>query len=1087
MKFIADFHVHSHYSIATSKDLKPEYLDYWARLKGVKVVGTGDFTHPGWLKELKEKIRPAEQGLFELKPDYRLDQGSSAAGSFEKEIRFLLTAEISNIYKKNGRVRKVHNLVFVPDFTAAETLQRELSKIGNITSDGRPILGLDSRDLLEIALDCSDETLFVPAHIWTPWFSVLGAKSGFDSIEECYEDLAGHIYAVETGLSSDPPMNWICSFLDNYTLISNSDAHSPGKLGREANLFETGLSYSEIIDAVKSGRPDRFPGTIEFFPQEGKYHYDGHRKCGLCWDPLETLKHGGICPVCGKKVTVGVMSRVGELADRDNLSERGERPPFYSLIPLKEILAEILGTGPQSKKISQAYTSILQKAGSEFDILLNLPLEEIEKAGNELLAEAVKRMRNREVFIEEGFDGEYGRIKTFQENENKSFKSQELLFKDLIQEQPARKPKRALFNFDLEEYRRLRELTARQEPPRELEPALFPRQTDITTGLNIEQQKAAGHFRGPALIIAGPGTGKTRTLTFRIANLIQNRGIKPESILAVTFTNKAADEMKERLKALLDDAAVLSRPTVSTFHAFGLSILKSYCRKLGREEPFSILDEEDRKRILCEEILPEKDRTEKTNIFSTAITKVKQNLLSATEMTPGPLPEIFNKYELFLKSQNTFDLDDLIYLPVKLFSEEPAVLADYRKKIGWILIDEYQDINFAQYRMMKMLRPNKNANICVIGDPNQAIYGFRGAEVKFINRFIDDYPEAAVYTLKKSYRCSQCILQASSQVIQDGPGGRGSLLQGLSQGVKINIVENGTEKSEAEFVARTIESMMGGLRFFSMDSQISGGDRVREIESLSDFAVLCRTARQMEAIEKAFNDHSIPYQKIGDSSFFKKEPVKSVIDLMKLLINHQNRFLRNKLIDKKIISDETLLELSEQSRGRPVREIIGKILASCFCAGSAENEPSLKRLLDLAAGFGADPEDFVRFAVLGVGVDMYRPNAENVALMTLHSSKGLEFECVFITGCEDRLLPYSLFENQESDYQEERRLFYVGMTRARRFLFLTHARKRYLFGREYRLDKSPFLAGIEEELTEQSTAEYRKRKTKEDAQLSLGF
>ena len=283
MKFIADFHIHSHYSRATSKELVPEYLEYWAKLKGITIVGTGDFTHPGWVKELKEKLIPAEPGLFKLKQEYKSEDLETPFLS-DKEVRFLLTAEISNIYKKNDRVRKVHNVIFAPDFDTIEKIQQKLIAINaNITSDGRPILGLDSRDLLEMVLDANENCFFVPAHIWTPWFSVLGSKSGFDSIAECFADLAGHIYAVETGLSTDPPMNWMCSFLDNYTLTANSDAHSPERLGRNSNRFDTELSYDALIGAMKTGDPHHFSGSIDLFPQEGKYHYDGHRKCDVCW------------------------------------------------------------------------------------------------------------------------------------------------------------------------------------------------------------------------------------------------------------------------------------------------------------------------------------------------------------------------------------------------------------------------------------------------------------------------------------------------------------------------------------------------------------------------------------------------------------------------------------------------------------------------------------------------------------------------------------------------------------------------------------------------------------------------------------
>ncbi len=1070
MKFIADLHIHSHYSIATSKNLIPEYLHLWAGLKGIKVVGTGDFTHPGWVKELKEKLEPAEPGLFRLKDEYKKNADIQTLTSSDNEVRFLLTSEISSIYKKDGKVRKVHNLIFAPDFKTVEKIQQKLVKIGgNITSDGRPILGLDSRDLLEIVLSCSDKSFFVPAHIWTPWFSALGSKSGFDSIEECYDDLSDHIFAVETGLSTDPPMHWICSFLDKYRLLSNSDAHSPEKLGRNANIFNTEISYNAIIDAIKTGNPEHFIGTINLFPQEGKYHYDGHRKCNMCWSPLETLKHNEICPVCGKKITVGVMNRIAQLADRYDPLQREKRLPFYSIIPLKEIISEILEVGPSSKRVAYAYNTLLQKTGSELDLLLNLSVGEIEKASNNLLSEAIRRMRNRQVYVKEGFDGEFGKVKVFQEGEKESFGSQDLLFKHMIQAKPLRP--RKLINFDLKEYARLKETLVQQSP------ASVENKPE-TWELNPEQQRASEHFSGPALIIAGPGTGKTQTLTYRIANLVQHKNINPEHVLAVTFTNKAANEMKKRLYSLLDKET--DKLKVCTFHALGYSILKEQHAKIGWNKQFSILDEDDKKLVL------QKIGCEKKQIgnISEVITNAKQNLKSVEEIEDKDSRDIFLKYKTILHEQNSFDLDDLIYCPVKLFVDFPEVLSQYRKKYQWCMVDEYQDINFAQYQMIRSLMPKVNSNLCVIGDPNQAIYGFRGADVKFIRKLLKDYPEAAVYRLKKTYRCSDYILKASNEVIDSKEFGQG-LCETTQKGVKIKIVENSSEKSEAEFVARTIEKMIGGLRFFSIDSRIADGIEDSKIKSLSDFVVLCRINRQIKDLEKAFNDHSIPYQTIGDTPFFKKEPVKSIIDMLKLAINPENNLLKDKLVAKKIIFYKELEKLNGLNINKSVKDVLITIINTYFSKKKLENETQFKNLLDLADDFGNDLEKFLQFAVLGTGVDTYKPNVENVTLMTLHSAKGLEFKCVFIVGCEDGLLPYSLFKNQKSDPEEERRLLYVGMTRTKRFLFLSHAKKRFILGREYHLKRSPFLSNIEKELIELSKTDHKKKEDKENLQMTL--
>lgn len=423
MRFIADLHIHSKYSRATSRDMSPEALWKWAQLKGISVIGTGDFTHPKWLQELNEKLEPAGNGLYRLKKDYRT---GDIPRFCRAEVFFMLSAEISCIYSKNGKTRKVHSIILIPDLSDAIKINTALSKIGNLNSDGRPILGLDAKELLRIVLDASPDAVLVPAHAWTPHFSVFGAVSGFDSLEECFEELAPHIYAVETGLSSDPSMNWRLSALDRITLISNSDAHSPGKIGREANVFDTDFSYRAIMDAMKIKKG--FLGTIEFFPEEGKYHYDGHRVCGVSLSPKETIKHNYLCPACGKKVTVGVMHRVESLADRAVGYKPSGAPSFYSIIPLPEIIAETLKVGVNSKAVEREYQNLLQKLGNEFKILMDVSLHAIEEAGSPRLREAISRMRNGDVHIAPGYDGEFGKIKIFEAVKRKEIKGQSMLF-----------------------------------------------------------------------------------------------------------------------------------------------------------------------------------------------------------------------------------------------------------------------------------------------------------------------------------------------------------------------------------------------------------------------------------------------------------------------------------------------------------------------------------------------------------------------------------------------------------------------------------------------------------------------------------
>jgi len=425
MKFIADFHIHSHYSRATSKKLNPENIEYWAKIKGINVVGTGDSTHPGWVKELQEKLEPAGNGLYKLKAEYQLLESKEL--SIKEPVYFILSAEISNIYKKFERVRKVHNVCVFPDFETVIAYNEKLARIGNIISDGRPILGLDSQILFEMLLETNANSMLIPAHIWTPWFSVLGSKSGFDTIDECYGELTKHIFAVETGLSSDPPMNRTCSFLDKFRLVSNSDAHSPEKLGREANIFDTELSYMGIYNSLKNDKG--FLGTIEFFPEEGKYHYDGHRACDVCFEPQETMKHNGLCPVCNKPVTKGVAYRVAELADRKETEIPKFNQTHKSITPLPEILAEIHNVkSTKSKKVVANYFELINSLGSEFHILLDADLALVKKKGGSKIAEGIKRLRTGQVHIKEGYDGEFGRVKVFNQDPPSSDISVELFF-----------------------------------------------------------------------------------------------------------------------------------------------------------------------------------------------------------------------------------------------------------------------------------------------------------------------------------------------------------------------------------------------------------------------------------------------------------------------------------------------------------------------------------------------------------------------------------------------------------------------------------------------------------------------------------
>ena len=516
--FHADLHIHSRFSRACSRDCDIEHLAWWALRKGITVAGTGDFTHPAWAEELKETLIPAEPGLFRLRPEMADRVRRTSPRSCGNEVRFMLSAEISTIYRGGERTRKVHHLLYAPTFEAADRITAALSKIGNLASDGRPILGLDSRHLLEITLDGGPGCYLVPAHVWTPWFAVLGSKSGFDVVADCYADLAAEVFAIETGLSSDPPMNWQCSSLDGYRLVSNSDAHSPPMLGREATTFGTPLDYFAMADALRTG--DGLIGTIEFYPEEGKYHLDGHRKCGVRFDPAQTREHGGSCPECGKQLTVGVLHRVAELADRP----AGYRPEgaarFTNLVQLPQIIGEILATGPKSKKVGAEVSRLVAALGPELGILSDVPVGDLGQAGGALLAEAITRLRRGEVRREAGYDGEYGVVRLFGPGE---LDRSATLF-EVTRPGPAASASSgdAAAGNGLPAGPANGLPAAASAPGRGQAAAGAPRPGRPASArrarpgdLDLDQQ-AAVLADGPLMIIAGPGTGKTRTLAHRI-------------------------------------------------------------------------------------------------------------------------------------------------------------------------------------------------------------------------------------------------------------------------------------------------------------------------------------------------------------------------------------------------------------------------------------------------------------------------------------------------------------------------------------------------------------------------------------------
>ena len=1137
MYFIADLHIHSRFSRATAKTLNFENLYIAARQKGITVVGTGDFTHPAWFEEIREHLVPAEPGLFKLRDDLETECEKQVGIKNRFPVRFMLSCEISNIYKKNGVTRKTHNLVFLPDLSDAARFSSRLAQIGNIRSDGRPILGLDTRDLLEIVLETADAGFLIPAHIWTPWFSMFGSKSGFDSVEECFEDLTPHVFAVETGLSSDPPMNWRVGNIDGLTLVSNSDAHSPANLGREVNLFNTELSYPAIKNALETGDPEAFGGTIEFFPQEGKYHQDGHRKCHVNLHPKAAIELNGVCPVCGHPLTLGVLHRVEALATRPEGGKPEKTHPYYSVIPLAEILSEIVGTGPKSKKVQGYYQRVLGAIGPELAILHTLPLAEIDAAGIPLLTEAIRRMRAENVHISPGFDGQYGEIKVFSRAERDQLIGQQALFNGPA---PGGGQSKSTGGSQKKTVKKSDKSSKKPDRQPAAPAAETPADAGILAGLNTEQKQAVLHAAGPLMIVAGPGTGKTRTLTCRIAHLVQTQTARADQILAVTFTNKAAAEMAERLSAFLGKKA--EQPPAVTFHAFCSRFLKE--TRFSRD--FAIIDDDERLQLVREAI----DRLGQmgTEIKGRA-DRVLDQIICAKQLILGPgdepavlgvldaakLAAVYSAYQQLLETQQLWDYEDLILKTVDILETDPVIRDEYQGRYPYIFVDEYQDLNYGQYRIIQALtRPD--GDICVIGDPDQSIYGFRGSDVKFFNCFMSDFPKATQIRLLKNYRSTETILEASYQAIRAHTlnAGADRVRSGIDGPAMIRFLNAPSEKAEAVTIGKTIEQMVGGTGLYFDDFGGNETARHQDYRAFSDFAVLYRTRHQGELIAETFDKAGIPFQMATKQNLFRRKGIQELIACLKLLEGsgayadfdqavqtiepgiqpsdikllkewgYTNRLPLNGLMaEAERLNFDGLSPSAKSQLGRFFsviaqysREISGLTVGqklqyleakpgfAAACRADARAREAFDRVMSMAGQFKDNAAAFLESAALQTDPDSYDARSQKVALLTLHAAKGLEFPVVFVAGCEDGYIPLRHGSGTVSDPAEERRLFYVAMTRAKTMLFLTRASSRHIYGKKAERSRSPFLADIEDRLLSEEYSEAKPKKSKQQ-QLNL--
>ncbi len=1005
--YIADLHIHSRYSRATSKDGTPEQLDLWARRKGIAIVGTGDFTHPAWREELAEKLAPAEDGLYVLKEEYRIPDGPVSDAFYP---RFAVTGEISSIYKKNGKVRKVHSLILLPGLEEANRLSRKLEVIGNIHSDGRPILGIDCRNLLEIMLEVSPKGIYVPAHIWTPHFSMFGAFSGFDSMEECFEDLAGHIHAVETGLSSDPPMNWRVSDLDGCQLISNSDAHSPSKLGREANLLDIDLSYEGLYRAIQEG--EGLCGTIEFFPEEGKYHFDGHRKCGVCLSPGEAAGLGGICPVCGKKLTVGVSHRAEQLSDREEGYVPPGARPYESLMPLPELLGNVLGRGPSGKQVQKEYQKMLGTLGSEFAILREIPVEDIRRVSGTMIAEGIQRLRDGKVNKIPGYDGAYGTIQVFLPGEERNTEGQMDFFA-------------LLGAMGEEKGEEKKDKTPRNDGVHKMEEsreeAVSP---DQSGGLNEEQRRAAYSPKRRIMVTAGPGTGKTKTLISRIQYLLEDRGMRPEQITAVTFTNQAAAELKGRLPRGAEGVQA------GTFHTICVRLL----REAGRE--FSIAGEEQSLEA-AQEAVEKCSLTVSPGKFREKVSRWKsQDERSEDEK----FQEALHCYQAWMQEKGLLDFDDLLLEAERLDDRDGAARGGM---FSCLLVDEFQDINPLQYRLIQKWH-RLGTDLFVIGDMDQAIYGFRGADPGCFGRLGTDYPDICRVTLVENYRSTKKILEAAWEIIARNPGDRQRLHANRGEGTPVRLVSAATPMGEGIFIAKEISRMTGGLDM--LGAQALSVQKERGLRGFGEIAVLYRTHRQARLLEKCLRQEGIPYIVAGRETFLREKPVQDSLAFFQYLAQPSDEAAQKRCLQRwqeeeaGAVGEEVLRTMAEQFAPYYQEEQPERFIRRWMAQMGLAQDEAMEQLAQMGV-FYSSMGELLEAITLGVESDLKRCGqksyeGEAVTLMTLHGSKGLEFPVIFLYGIEAGIVP-PREEKYHVDREEERRLLYVGMTRAQEELILT--------------------------------------------------
>jgi len=925
--------------MATSKFLVPEYMAMWAKRKGVAVVGTGDFTHPLWLSELKQKLSDAGNGLFTLLPQFELNQSSVHS---QNQLHFMLTAELNCIYKENNKYRKVHHILLAPNFASVEKFNHALSHHSNLQADGRPIVKLSSKHLLELMLNISDEMMLVPAHIWTPWFSVLGSKSGYSNLEECFGELTKYVYAVETGLSSDFAMNRKVDFLNTKTLLSNSDAHSPEKIGRNATIFNTEVSYNGIANAIKQNDNELLAGTIDNFPHEGKYYFDGHRNCNVKFHPNETANQKGVCPICNKKLTIGVFNTINCVSNQSIHSPNQNKVP--NIVPLDEILAEIAGVGTNSKMVEKTYIEVTEKLGTELNILLDKPISDIQNTGYEKLAQAIDNMRNQKVSICEGYDGKFGSVKLLQ---NGAEEKKSIFIPDKI--------KRKHTNFF-------------ELPEKEKVIPNLPLEIELTD----EQKSAVEYSKGCTVISGGKFSGKTEVVLRRCARLI-NSGIAPERILFILPNLKSANYIRQRLSHLIPNHSAANLIEMGALTLICEQFLSEYSDNVGISSNFLIIDNSDKLEILSEIFNCDKL---KAQTIAQRISKVKRLFYTVTDLTHSSHKSELRKYERYLKQNQLIDRDDLIFKTYKLLIKNKKILHTFTEKYDWIFIDDYQSFTISAHLLINLLI-RSNSKGLTIATRNNAPPNDNTSQQSIENQFTDAYH----IFLSKQFGQSEAIQLFHNQMRQKRFLNSRAETEGANG---MYLICSHDPDTEAKHIADTI---FGHKKM---------GTSVNVYQNIFDTVIYYRSKTSLIGLTKFLEINNIGYQTFENTPFFEQVPIKSIIQLLKSEIFDTNTFIDSSLHKNKLKHLPRWVEFADMAEDKSVRAKLVKIIDNYFEYQKSQYKQHFQTLLGIADEFGSNVSGFLKYIALSAKTDHVFASDNDVLIIPASNSYNIKSSTSFL-------------------------------------------------------------------------------------------